>query len=228
MTLASVLQGRVSLKVDEAAYLADLEEGMNEIKKLSELDENQVNQSFDVFVEGFYNVFSSISKDKEKLHKLFKNSFDYDITYTYLQDGEAVGFLGLADYKKRPLKLDKDVFLETMGGLAGKMSYKMMSAVLQKPYAFNPEVIYVDYLATSPEYRSKGIGKQLIEFVRDALGYRQIQLEVFSKNARAIAFYERIGFKKIKIQSNIITMLQGFGKLITMRMDTSEKILPTS
>ena len=47
---------------------------MNEIKKLSELDEKQVNQAISVFVEGFYNVFSSISKDREKLHKLFKYS----------------------------------------------------------------------------------------------------------------------------------------------------------
>ncbi|MCL2060248.1 MAG: GNAT family N-acetyltransferase [Oscillospiraceae bacterium] len=193
---------------------------MNEIRKLSELDENQVNQSIDVFIEGFYNVFSSISKEKKKLHRLFKNSFDYDISYAYLQDGEAVGFLGIADYQKRPLKLNREIFIETIGGIGGEISYKMMSAVMEKPHAVGPAEIYIDYLATSPEHRSKGIGKQLIEFVRDTLGYKQILLEVFTKNTRAIAFYERFGFKQIKIQSNIITMLQGFGKPITMRMDS--------
>jgi hypothetical protein len=44
---------------------------MSEIKKLSELDDKQLNQAMDVFVEGFYNVFSSVSKDKEKLHARF-------------------------------------------------------------------------------------------------------------------------------------------------------------
>ena len=193
---------------------------MSEIKKLSELNEKQVNQSFDVFVEGFYNVFSSISKDKKKLHKLFKNSFDYDITFAYLHDGEAVGFLGIANYQKRPLKLNREFFIDIIGGFRGKVSYRMMSAILEKLYAISPEEIYIDYLATSPEHRSKGIGKQLIEYVRDTLGYRQIQLEVFTKNTRAIAFYERIGFKQIKVQSNIITMLQGFGKPITMKMES--------
>ena len=42
---------------------------------------------------------SVVSKDKEKLHGLFKNSFDDDITYAYLQNGEAVGFLGLGTYQ---------------------------------------------------------------------------------------------------------------------------------
>ena len=50
---------------------------MNEIKKLSELDENQLSHSINVFVEGFYNVFKSVSKDKEKLHMIFKSSFDF-------------------------------------------------------------------------------------------------------------------------------------------------------
>jgi len=43
---------------------------MDEIKKLSELDENQINQAMNVFIEGFYNIMSAITKDKEKLQRL--------------------------------------------------------------------------------------------------------------------------------------------------------------
>jgi len=95
---------------------------MSEIKKLNELEEIQVNQALDVFVEGFYNVFSSVSKDKSKLHRLFKNSFDYDMTFAYLHDGEVLGFLGIGTYEKRSLKLNKEILFEIMGKVGGKIS----------------------------------------------------------------------------------------------------------
>ena len=193
---------------------------MSEIKKLNELDESQVNQAMSVFVEGFYNVFSSVSKDKEKLHRLFKNSFDYNMTYVYLQDGEVLGFLGIGTYEKRSLKLDKEILIETMGGgLGGKISYKAMSPALEKVNVKSPEEVYIDYIATNPEHRSKGIGTKLLEYVRDGLGYKHIELEVFSKNPRAKQLYERVGFKVVKVKFDLITVLQGFGKRIMMRLD---------
>jgi ribosomal protein S18 acetylase RimI-like enzyme len=193
---------------------------MIEIKKLSDLDEKQVNQSVEVFVEGFYFTLKSLSKDKEKLHKLFKNSFDYNMTYACLQDGEAVGFVGLANDQKRPTKLDKEIFIEIMGGFAKKLSYKAASAGFERPKAIGPQDIYIDYIATSPEHRSKGIGTQLIEFVRDTLDSKHIELETYAKNTRAIALYERLGFKVTRVKKSFIMRLKGFGNMVYMRLDT--------
>jgi ribosomal protein S18 acetylase RimI-like enzyme len=192
---------------------------MNEIKKLSELDEDQVNQSVDVFVEGFYFTLKSLCKDKEKLHRLFKNSIDYNMTYACLQDGEAVGFLGLANHEKRPTKLNKEIFIEILGGFAGKLYYKAVSANFEKPKPIGPQDIYIDYIATSPEHRSKGIGTQLIEFTRDTLGHKHIELETYSKNTRAIILYERLGFKITKVKRSFIMRLKGFGNFVFMRLD---------
>jgi len=192
---------------------------MSKIVKLSELGDNQVNQAMDVFVEGFYNVFKSVTKDKEKLHELFKRSFDYDMVYTYLLDGVVVGFLGLSTCQKRPVKLNVEVFAQVLSGFAGKVAYKSMSNSLEKVNVSNPEEICIDYIATSPEHRSRGIGKELIEYVRDNLGYKYIKLEVFSKNPRAKAFYERLGFSAAGTKNNLMLMLQGLGTLITMRME---------
>lgn len=192
---------------------------MNEIKKLSELEDNQLNQAIDIFIEGFYFTLSSVTKDKNKLHKLFKPSFDYNMTYAYLQDGVAIGFLGLADYKKRPITLNRDLYAEIIGGLKGKMSYKAVSAAFEGVKDIGPQDILIDYIATSPEHRSKGIGTKLIAFVRNTLGHKQIQLETYSKNTRAIAFYERLGFKTIKVDKSIMMKISGYGSLVTMRLD---------
>jgi len=199
---------------------------MEEIKKISEIDESQVNQAINVFVEGFYNIMSSISKDKEKLHWLFKNSFDYDMTYAYLQDGEAVGFLGLGNYQKRALNLSKDNFMkilpENLPGFAGKSIYKAMYSSMCKPHGSSPEEIYIDFIATNPECRSKGIGTKLIEFIRGDLGYNAIGLDVMTKNLRAKKFYERMGFKVIKTKLDLMTRLQGFGGRIIMKWEADK------
>jgi len=195
---------------------------MDEIKKLSELGDIQVNQAIDVFIEGFYFTLSSVSKDREKLHKLFKSFLDYNMTYAYLQDGAAIGFLGLAYNQKRPVKLNREVFTQIMGGFAAKTSYKAVSAAFEKVKDIGQQDILIDFIATSPEHRSKGIGAQIIAFVRDTLGYKKIQLETYSKNTRAIAFYERLGFRVIDVKKSLMMKLSGYGSLVTMRFDAEE------
>jgi len=192
---------------------------MNEIKKLSELSDEQVNQALDVFVEGFYNIFSSITKDKEKLHRLFKSSFYYDMTYACLLDGTAVGFLGLADHNKRSLKLNRDIFFEILGGFAGKISYNAVRGALEKLNITDPNGIYIDFIATDPNHRSKGIGKKLIEFVRNLPNYKYIELEVFTKNPKAIKFYVREGFRAVGKKLDLLMVIQGAGRRIIMRLD---------
>jgi ribosomal protein S18 acetylase RimI-like enzyme len=199
---------------------------MDEIKKLSELDENQLNQALTVFIEGFYNIMSGISKDKEKLHHLFKNSFDYDITYAYLQNGEAVGFLGLGNNQKRALNLNKSIFAEMLPEklprFAGESMYKAMYKTMCKPHAYGSEEIYIDFIATNPEYRSTGIGTKLIEFIRRDLAYKTIRLDVMTKNPRAKKFYERMGFKVIKTKLDLMLRLQGFGGRIIMKWEAEQ------
>jgi len=196
---------------------------MDEIKKLSELDENQIDQVINVFIEGFYNIMSSISKDKEKLHWLFQNSLDYDMTYAYLLNGEAVGFLGLGNYQKRALNLNRDNFTKilpaTLPDFARKIMYNAMYSSMCKPHDGGEGEIYIDFIATNPEYRSTGIGTKLIEFVRSDLGYRTIKLDVMTKNPRAKKLYERTGFKVVKTKLDLMTRLQGIGGRIIMKWE---------
>ena len=196
---------------------------MNGIVKLSELNDKQLDQAVDVFIEGFYNTLQGVSKDKKTIHKLFRNAFDSDMTYAYLCDGDAVGFLGLADYRKRPIKLSKETFIEVFGVSSGSRLYKAVCASMEKIIVNDPDEIWIDYIATNSEHRSMGIGKKLIEYICDNLDYKCIRLMVLSKNPRAISFYERMGFKKEKEKVRLLVILQGFGKEITMKMDVKNK-----
>ena len=50
-----------------------------------------------------------------------------------------------------------------------------------------------------PDYRGKGLGRQLIETTLKAAkeaGFARIELDVYEDNARAIALYEKLGFAR--------------------------------
>lgn len=52
---------------------------------------------------------------------------------------------------------------------------------------------YVAGLFVRKEARSRGVGKSLLDFVKDKKG--SLSLKVYVKNVRAVKFYEREGFK---------------------------------
>ena len=54
------------------------------------------------------------------------------------------------------------------------------------------------YIAVLPEFRCKGIGKSLVEFVN----LSPLFLEVRQSNQTAIKFYEGLGFEQISVRKN--------------------------
>ena len=57
---------------------------------------------------------------------------------------------------------------------------------------------YIGALFIKNEYRRSGIGRRLINFVKDK--YDKLTLNVYEKNINAILFYTKLGFINQKIQ----------------------------
>ena len=61
--------------------------------------------------------------------------------------------------------------------------------------------VYVDELAVAASHRGQGIGKKLMEAVKawaKQQGIREIELNVWEENGRAIHFYEKLGYQTIR------------------------------
>lgn len=56
--------------------------------------------------------------------------------------------------------------------------------------------IQLNRICVLPEFRNTGIGKSLINFIRDYYPGKKIFLEVAEKNIPAISLYDSAGFKK--------------------------------
>ena len=190
-----------------------------QIVRLSELNEKHINQAVILFVEGFYNMFKGITRDKSILQELFKDSFDFQMVYVYLQNDCVVGFLGLGNSQKRAITLKKETCRKLFGAFKGTMIYKQMGSMLEKITVQNENEGYIDYITTDAQFRGMGIGTRLLQYVCNNLPYEYYILEVLLKNMNAIKLYEKLGFNRIKTTTNIMFMLNGFGKSIIMRLE---------
>jgi ribosomal protein S18 acetylase RimI-like enzyme len=60
----------------------------------------------------------------------------------------------------------------------------------------------IDNMGVSPDYRSKGIGTELIRRVTEIAkekGYQKIFVNAYWGNTKAVSFYEKNGFEKIDV-----------------------------
>jgi ribosomal protein S18 acetylase RimI-like enzyme len=192
------------------------------ILKLSEVDGDAVDQATAIFVDGLYNVLSALSKDKEVLKELFKESFQYDLVYACLHNGEAVGFVGIGNSSKRPASNMKIETFERLLGKNARMIYKFAAPPFSKPRMDNENTVEIEFLATARHFRGKGVATQLIKYVCDNLDYEHCVLDVYSKNPTAIRLYEHLGFRQVGIKSEWMLRLRGIGKTITMKLDIKE------
>jgi GNAT superfamily N-acetyltransferase len=72
----------------------------------------------------------------------------------------------------------------------------------------NPEQFYLERLCVLPEYRRKGFGKALVEYIFNqakSMGAKQIGIGIISKQAELKSWYQKIGFveKEIKEFSHL-------------------------
>ncbi|MDZ5252714.1 GNAT family N-acetyltransferase [Clostridium sp. LIBA-8841] len=194
------------------------------IVKLSELDEEYKREATGLFAEGFHKMFS-FTKDREVLNELFFYSLDFSMIYITLEKDKVVGLLGSGTNEKRAVSLNKEVFKKLLGNGKGTIVYKQMKSIMEKPAVKGDSDLYIDYLVTDKKYRGKGIATALINFVcNDERIFEECYIEVLSKNINAKNLYEKIGFKEYKRVYNPITLLQGLGYLIEMKMKIHNRI----
>ncbi len=64
------------------------------------------------------------------------------------------------------------------------------------------EIVEIEYIVVSPEYRRRGIGKSLIIDAISSEDTLKAILEVKKSNTGAIEFYKKLGFNSLRIIKN--------------------------
>jgi ribosomal protein S18 acetylase RimI-like enzyme len=191
--------------------------------KLTELSDELVDQAVSIMVDGLFDILSSLSKDKNVLRELFKESLYDDLNFACTHNGDVVGFLGLATCERRAAgNMKLETFERLLDPRAAKIIYRFAAPGFSKPNAQSDKEIEIDFLVAAPSYRGKGVGTHMIEFACSNPQYESCILNYFTSNKKAAGFYESLGFKKIKSKSILALRLRGLGKVMTVRLDIKE------
>ena len=90
---------------------------------------------------------------------------------------------------ERKLKVDGELFL------VGFMDDNVVATVM---CGYEGHRGWVNHLAVDPDYRRKGLGRQMMEVVEDRLldkGCPKINIQIRGDNTEAFKFYDKIGYK---------------------------------
>ena len=185
------------------------------IIEFGELTPPQKEEAVELFLEGF-GKFMTFSKDVDLKKKLFIEIFDPKLFICYVEDSKVLGLMGLGTNRIRPINFKKEICQKYFGKFKGAIISKQMNGIFQKPAVKSDKELYLDTLVTHPSYRSKGIGTILINKATSYENFESIVTEVFSKNEKAIKFYEKNGFIITKRHKFTIMRLFGSGYPIVM------------
>jgi len=153
-----------------------------------------------VFVEGFYDWIRHFHKDKDKLTEAFIHIFDLSHFYVAL-DGENIAAMVACTQGYAPISLDRKIFAKVLGFFCGNITYFMLKRhMVRNAYPFNlsKQTGSIEFVATAPDYRKRGIAHDLIIHVMEANPYNSYVLEVADTNTGAFNLYEKLGFKEMK------------------------------
>jgi ribosomal protein S18 acetylase RimI-like enzyme len=154
-----------------------------------------------VFAVGFYQWLQYFSKDEERLALALAHMFDLS-KFWIAAEGETVAAItACTDGVKSPILLNKSELKRHLGLIRGSLAYSMLKTHLQEhnyPFALGPQTGSIEFVATAPEYRGRGVAGTLVEHVMRTCGYAEYVLEVADTNTTAVRLYERLGFKEFQ------------------------------
>ena len=153
-----------------------------------------------IFVEGFYTWIKNFHTDKDKLTAAFIHVFDLTHFYVTL-DGENIAGMVACTQGYAPIALDRHVFAKELGFFRGNFAYYMLKRHMVRnayPFSLGSQTGSIEFVATSPDYRNRGIARGLITHTMQVNPYNSYVLEVADTNESAVSVYTKLGFKEIK------------------------------
>ena len=188
-----------------------------EIRCLNQLEASHVQQTAALLVDSFFSMFKGITKERELLQRLFTPCMQLDLIYVLLKDDRAAGLIAVSDSRRRAIVMKEETCVSVFGPVKGKILAWQLGKMLSIPAVKGDRSGYVDFIATSPEYRRKGVGGQLLTFAEAGLDFDELYLDVLKDNLPAVSLYEKMGYRTETLKKSILMRLAGIKAMYIMK-----------
>ena len=179
-----------------------------------------------IIKDGFWgkmgNYFRNVNSDESI--KILEQAITFDKGFYYKENGIVLGVALLAT-RNTPYMNFKRRLRKRLGFWNGFMLQLGFGTMKPK----KEDGLKLEMLAVSPEARGKGVGKKMLDYLRDLAlreGFKRITLEVIDSNEKAKHLYVREGYKDKKyVNTALLTRNMGFRGYFKMQMDFSQDIV---
>lgn len=159
----------------------------------------------ETIVEGFYQDLKALTKSKKKLLRVLEPAIQLDRFFVAedTRTGTVVGAVGLSDLQGYSVQLKPDVFKAELGPVIGSLGVKIMSYEINRPGVFGNNQGQIDFVCVRHSARGHGLAEKMINRLFQDTRYAEYTLDVVEGNERALALYERVGFRVVGIEKEI-------------------------
>ena len=174
----------------------------------------------EIFVDGFYQWLHYFSKDKDKLVSAFSHMFNRDVFYVALLNGEICGIAACNDGKIKAVHLESKELKKHLGFVKGSIAYAVLKREFeykQYPFPIEPDMGCIEFVATSPVFRGKGVASEIIRSIFETTPFVNYVLEVADTNVKAVSLYTKLGFTEFMRVEEKHSKRSGINYLIYMK-----------
>lgn len=167
-----------------------------------------------LFVDSFYDYFSSFCKDKKKLYRCFKGSFIINKFYLVLLDNRELIGMGACGDGSSTIKLSKRKFLFNLGFRLGSRIYKYLKIIFEeRDYAFEMDKRcgMIEFVCVNEDYRNKKVGYILVNHMIRDNTYLRYLAKVGDNNYCMRNILDNIGFEEFDIEQSKIKEKEDVG-----------------
>lgn len=193
---------------------------MIEIRPARELGEGIKRKICEIFMEGFRQHFTYFSKDTNKLIRAFEHSFNLDVFYVAIINGEAAGITACTNGIEGSVIFNRKELVRHLGFYKGNIAYFAMKKAFGEPSVKIGEgIASVEFVATASKYRGQGVATAIMKYLLALPQYKEYVLsEVADNNTNALRLYEKLGYKEFtrKKLKKMETRVSGIHYYISM------------
>lgn len=176
----------------------------------------------DIFVEGFFQWLQFFSRDKAILKRALAHMFNLDVFYVALYAGKVAGMAACTAAAVPCVQLQKSELTRHLGFLKGRIAYAVLKKEFEEkpyPFAISPGMGLVEFVATAPDYRGKGVAGSIIRHIFDVTPFSEYALEVADTNTNAVRLYEKLGFSEFMRIPQKHSKRSGVNNLVYMKTE---------
>lgn len=193
---------------------------MIDVQRGDQLGEGYRRAIVQVYVGGFADDFSGISRDSGALAYAFEHMLLLERFYIALVDDEPVGLASLSEGDQELFAPRWRQLRRHLGPVRGLLALIVIRRWFMGPSeGARPGVAEIGFVATAPTYQGRGVATALLRHLLALPQYREYVLEdIKDTNTAALGLYRKLGFGVYRRRRVRGARRAGFTALVSMRL----------